>query len=201
MVAPAAPSASATPAAAAVAATSSSSSNSTIATRIAGLPILKGAVLYGATLTFAAFYAYFIYGIFTATKASPATFSTSMVSAAAALAGVLGSAFALAIGVPTSEDATNPGLEHARKHARTTHGRIDNLVVNLRRILSIDPPTTKTASWPMTFGIWMYAIVATAVAITYVLNQSTTPPTIRTLAIAFGGYAIALVTAAYGLSK
>ena len=41
------------------------------------------------------------------------------------------------------------------------------------------------------------ALVASAVAITYVLNQNETPGTIKALAVAFGGYVIALMTAAY----
>jgi fructoselysine-6-P-deglycase FrlB-like protein len=43
----------------------------------------------------------------------------------------------------------------------------------------------------------VYAVVASAVAITYVLNQGETPDSIKALAVAFGGYVIALVNAAY----
>jgi hypothetical protein len=35
------------------------------------------------------------------------------------------------------------------------------------------------------------------VAVTYVLNQNETPGTIKALGVAFGGYVIALITAAY----
>jgi hypothetical protein len=44
-----------------------------------------------------------------------------------------------------------------------------------------------SASWPKTFGIWVYAVIAFAVAVTYVLNQDSTPPAIRAIAVAFGG--------------
>lgn len=71
----------------------------------------------------------------------------------------------------------------------------------IRQILSIDAGSTKTASWPKTFGIWVYAVVATAVALTYVLNQTETPSAIKALAVAFGGYVIALVNNAYHSSQ
>jgi hypothetical protein len=47
----------------------------------------------------------------------------------------------------------------------------------------------------------MYAAVASAVAIVYVLNQAETPREIKALAVAFAGYVIALMTAAYGLGS
>jgi hypothetical protein len=50
----------------------------------------------------------------------------------------------------------------------------------------------------MTFGIWVYAFVASAVAITYVLNPNETPGPIKGLA-SFGGYVLALITTAYGV--
>ena len=65
------------------------------------------------------------------------------------------------------------------------------------QIFSLEPEGTTAASWPKTFGIWVYAVVASAVAVTYVFNQNQTPGTIKALAVAFGGYVIALVTAAY----
>jgi hypothetical protein len=71
----------------------------------------------------------------------------------------------------------------------------------IRQLLSLEPGDTQTASWPKTFGIWVYAIVATAVALTYILNQTETPGTIKALAVAFAGYVIALINGAYNLSK
>ena len=84
------------------------SSNPVLA-RISGLSVLKGAVLYGAILTFVGFYAYFIAKIFAAAAGKPPSFDATMVSAAAALAGVLGSAFALVIGVPHEPHLNQPG--------------------------------------------------------------------------------------------
>jgi hypothetical protein len=37
--------------------------------------------------------------------------------------------------------------------------------------------------------------------VTYIVNQNEAPSSIKALAVAFGGYVIALVTAAYGITK
>lgn len=166
-----------------------------IATRIGGLSVLKGLVLYGAVLTFAGFYTYFIVKIAGAKPHAPPKFDGTMVSASAALGGVLGSAFALVIGVPTDENSTNIGL----KQALGATGK-SKVPAQIRKALSLEPSDANSASWPLTFGIWVYALVASGVAVTYFLNQDETPPTIKTLAVAFAGYVIALVTAAYGIT-
>ena len=163
--------------------------------QIAGMSALKGLMLYGATLTFAAFYAYFIVEIADASSGQPPTFNGAMVAAAAALAGVLGSAFALYIGVPT--EAVNQDLTEAIAR----EGRSPQKRTQLRKLLSLEPAAAGAASWPLTFGIWVYAVIASAVAITYFLNQNETPDPIKALAVAFAGYVLALVTAAYGLAS
>jgi hypothetical protein len=142
----------------------------TTATDIGGSSILKGLVLYGA-----------------------------VISAAAALAGVLGSAFALDIGSPTDPGSTNPELAKALVVARTDK-KNGGWTTYVRRALSLEPADVNSASWPKTFGIWVYALIAGAVAITYIVNSSTTPGTVRALAISFGGYVIALITRAYGIT-
>ena len=164
------------------------------APRIAGMSELKGLVLYGAIFTFAGLYIAFIVQIITARAGAAPKLDASLVSAAAALAGVLGSAFALEIGTKTSDAFTNSSLKRASKDATSPK---EKAAVRIWQTLSLEPKSTRAASWPKTFGIWVYAIVASAVAVTYVLNQNETPGTIRALAVAFGGYVIALVTAAY----
>jgi hypothetical protein len=168
-----------------------------VVARIAGVSVLKGVLLYAAIFTFVGFYAYFIVKISTASGGTPPTFDATMVSAAAALAGVLGSAFAVVIGVPTDPSSTNEQLRTAMAEAET--GRRSKIVVALRKVLSLEPSHVDKPSWPLSVGIWAYATVGAAVAVTYFLNQEETPGTIRTLAVAFGGYVIALVTMAYGI--
>jgi ABC-type branched-subunit amino acid transport system permease subunit len=160
--------------------------------RIAGLPELKGLVLYGATLTFVGFYAYFMVRIAQAPSHKPPQLNTAMVSAAAALAGVLGSAFALAVGTPAP--AVNEDLAQKLQSGSITK------CTRLRQFLSLEPAAVSGASWPQTFGIWMYACVALAVGAISLLNQAETPETLRALAVAFGGYVVALMTGAYGIA-
>jgi hypothetical protein len=164
------------------------------APRIAGLSALKGLVLYGAIFTFAGLYIYFIVRITGARAGVAPKFDASLISTAAALAGVLGSAFALEIGTKTPEASTNNNLSQAIGQATTGKQKA---VTRIWQTLSLEPESTSAASWPKTFGIWIYAIVASGVAVTYVFNQNETPPSIKALAVAFGGYVIALVTAAY----
>lgn len=167
------------------------------AEQIAGVAVLKGLILYAAVFAFAALYIYFIVNIFQASPGKPPSFDGTLVSAAAALAGVLGSAFALAIGVPTATGETNSALHAALAAPNPT--RAGNALSQLWRLLSIAPASTQSASWPKTLGVWVYAVVGSAVTITYIANQNETPASIKALAVAFGGYVIALVTTAYGI--
>jgi hypothetical protein len=160
---------------------------------IAGMSSLKGLLLYGATLAFVGLYGYFIIKIFGAPRGTPPTFGTTTVGAAAALAGALGSAFALEIGAPTGEQEVNQALGAVASGAP----RASRVLARVRRVLSLAPGSTHDASWPKTFGIWAYAAVAGAVAFTYVVNQHETPPAVRALAVAFAGYIVALISAAY----
>jgi hypothetical protein len=170
------------------------------AASIGGLSVLKGLLLYGATLTFAGFYAYFMERIASASQGSPPALDAAMVSAAAALAGVLGSAFALVIGVPTDPSTTNLGLAEMLD-STTEAPKVTKARAWIWKLLSLEPGGAKRPSWPLTFGIWSYAAVASAVAITYLLNQAETPEAIKALAILFAGYVLAFVTAAYGIAK
>ncbi len=165
------------------------------ASRIGGLSTLKGLVLYGAIFTFAGLYIYFIVKISNATAGTHPALDATLISAAAALAGVLGSAFALEVGTQTDESSTNGALDKTVTAARGSVRK--QTLARVWQALSLDPRNVSSPSWPKTFGIWVYAITASAVAITYVLNQNETPSAIKALAVAFGGYVIALVTAAY----
>ena len=166
---------------------------------IGGLSVLKGLVLYAATLAFAGLYAFFIDSITTARPGTQPALDGALVAAAAALAGVLGSAFALEIGTTTDPASTNHGLRsfvaEADSADKGSNARL--AVARLWQALSIDPRSTRSSSWPKTFGIWVYALVGSAVAVTYVLNEAETPGAIKALAVAFGGYVITLVNGAY----
>ena len=160
--------------------------------KIAGLSALKGLVVYAAILCFAGLYGYFIVKI-SITPGQPPNLSPVLVSAAAALAGVLGSAFALAVNVTTPPNATNSRLNRSLKAA----GREERAHLRVQQLLTLEPVNVRAPSWPKTFGIWLYAIVGGAVALTYAFNPNQTPATIKPLAVAFAGYILALLTAAY----
>jgi hypothetical protein len=163
--------------------------------RIGGISTLKGLVLYGAIFTFAGLYVYFIVEITKTAAGKHPSLDTALIGAAAALAGVLGSVFALEVGTTTPQAATNTALD--TKVEANRGSVLKQVLPRIWQALSLDPRNTDAASWPKTVGIWVYAVIASAVAITYVLNQSETPDSVKALAIAFGGYVIALVHAAY----
>lgn len=168
-------------------------SGTSVASRIAGLSALKGLLLYGAIAGFVVLFADIVAQIWSANGTKP-TIDPIEMGAAAALAGVLGAAFAVYIGVPSSPDTTNEAL---RADLKSNPG---SWATRLRRVLSLESGGENSASWPLTAGIWVYAIVATAVAVTYVANPAETPDEVRSLALAFGGYVIAMIYAAYGIS-
>lgn len=175
------------------------SDQAAISPSIAGLDVLRGLLLYGAVLAFAGLYVYFIVRISAAKPGKPPSLDATMVDAAAVLAGILGSAFALEIGVPPDEHSTNTRLAATLQRLRAGQRPpwAARASASIRTVLTFDPPSTQSPSWPKTFGIWAYAIVASAVTITYVVNQSETPGTIKTLAIAFAGYVLALLRSVY----
>jgi hypothetical protein len=164
--------------------------------QIGGMSALRGLIVYGAVLAFAGLFIDFMVVISSAKTDTKPSIDATLISAAAALAGVLGSAFALKVGVPPSPAAVNRKL--AKRLNDPTRNKAD---AGIRRALSLEPSTTSDVSWPLTFGIWVYAIVATATLVVYVLNQNETPSSVKALAVAFGGYVIALLNMAYGLSK
>jgi hypothetical protein len=160
---------------------------------IAGVSSLKGLLLYGATLTFVGLYTYFIIKILGASAGNPPKLSATTVGAAAGLAGALGSAFALEIGAPTLDHEVNQTLSPVV----VTDSPAARAFARVQQALSLQPRSTHDTSWPKTLGIWAYAAVASAVALTYVLNPQETPRAVQALAVAFAGYVLALVSAAY----
>jgi hypothetical protein len=160
---------------------------------------MRGLMLYGAVLAFAGLYVYFIVVISTARHGVKPLIDATLISAAAALSGVLGSAFALKIGVTPNPSLVNTELAAHTKAAR--EGNASRVTAAIRRALSLEPSDPSAKSWPLTFGIWAYAAVASAVAVAYLLNQNETPGAVKALAVTFGGYVIALINTAYGMAK
>jgi hypothetical protein len=166
---------------------------------IAGMSVLRGLMLYGAISVFAALYIDFMVSILNAKSGVKPAIDGTLIAAAAALSGVLGSAFALKIGVKPSSTTINSELADHESKAKA--GKASRAAATIRKVLSLEPSSENAKSWPLTFGIWAYAVVAAAVAIVYIFNQNETPGTVKALAVTFGGYVIALVQTAYGMAK
>jgi hypothetical protein len=128
---------------------------------IAGMSAMRGLRLYGAVLGFAGLYIHFIVVISTSKNGVKPTIGATMISAAAALSGVLGSAFALKIGVAANPSLFNSGLA-AHTAAAQTH-KASAVAGGIRKALSLEPSDPNAKSRPLTFGIWVYAAVASAV--------------------------------------
>ncbi len=169
--------------------------------RIAGLSFLKGLLLYGVTLTFAGIYAYFMTLIANAGDGSEPGFSEALVGAGAAIAGVLGSAFALVIGVPTPKEGVNAKLASALDALDENSPKVAKSTARLWQFFSFDPAKAERMSVPLTVGVWAYGVVGAAVSLIYILHPNETPEAVRALAVLFGGYVVAFVTAAYGLTR
>ncbi|MGI8800634.1 MAG: hypothetical protein ACR2KV_00445 [Solirubrobacteraceae bacterium] len=166
---------------------------------VAGISALRGLLLYAAVLSFAGLFIYFMVLISDARTGVKPHIDATFITAAAALSGVLGSAFALRIGVAPDPSLVNTGL--ARHAAAAKQGEASPVAAGIRRAMSLEPSDVDAKSWPLTFGIWAYAIVAAAVVAVYVLNQNETPDAVKALAVTFSGYVIALINAAYGLTR
>lgn len=166
---------------------------------IAGMSAMRGLLLYAAVLLFAGLYVYFMVIISAAKPGAKPTIDASLISAAAALSGVLGSAFALKLGVAPNPSQVNSRLAADAARAGTSHASA--LLAGFRKALSLEPAGTTGKSWPLTFGMWAYAVVASAVVVVYVLNQNETPGAVKALAVTFGGYVIALIHMVYSMGK
>src|SRR5436190_2137136 len=79
-------------------------------TIIGGAALLKELLIIGFIVAFVAVYGYFIVKIWQAAAGKPPSFSDASVALAGSLAGVLGSAFALALGVAKPGNAAPPPL-------------------------------------------------------------------------------------------
>lgn len=169
---------------------------------IAGKSVLRGLVVYGAVLAFAGLYVDFV--ILISQSSGMASIEPALLTAAAALAGILGSAFALRVGNPSPQAVINQAL-------KTRIDSINNPAIpstaadKMKRIihegLSLEVSAPNKPSWPITIGIWVYAIVGSAVAVTYALNEHQTPGPVKALAVTFAGYVVALLSVAFGVQS
>lgn len=140
---------------------------------VGGLATLRELLVLGFVAAFVVVYGDFILDIWDAEKGRPPHFDTGLVTLAGSLAGVLGSAFAVALGV-------------AKPDAQAPQGRLAGARARLAGL-----------SISVTVGIWAYAIVGAAAAITSIFNVDETPETVKALSSVFVGYILALASTAF----
>ncbi len=140
-----------------------------------GVRTLRELLVVGFVAAFVLIYGDFIVDIWRARKegAPPPTFNDGLVTLAGALAGVLGTAFAVALGVSKPAGGTTSG------RLASVKSRFAGLSVSL------------------TLGIWAYAIVGAAAAFTAVINLEETPDPVKALSSVFVGYILALASTAF----
>ena len=145
-------------------------------TIVGGMRTLRELLVLGFVAAFVAVYGTFIWRIWEARAdgAAPPQFSDGLVSFAGALAGVLGSAFAIALGVAKPDVTERPEGRMAR-----TRKRLGGI------------------SLSVTVGIWAYALVGAAAATTALVNLEETPDPIKALSSVFVGYILALAATAF----
>jgi hypothetical protein len=141
---------------------------------VGGMRTLRELLIIGFVLAFVAVYADFMRDIWRAGEGDPPEFNDALVTLAGSLAGVLGSAFALSLGV-----AKPPGEVKA--------GRLSARVKRPFAGLSLS----------VTLGIWAYALIGALAAATTIFNIDETPEAVKALSSVFVGYILALASTAF----
>jgi hypothetical protein len=143
---------------------------------VGGMRTLRELLVLGLVAAFVVVYGDFIIDIWNARRngEQPPRFNDGLVTFAGALAGILGSAFAVALGIAKGDQ--EPPAQGRLAGAR-------------RRFAGL--------SVSVTFGIWAYAIVGAAAAVTALVNLDETPDPIKALSSVFVGYLLALASTAF----
>jgi hypothetical protein len=137
---------------------------------VGGLRTLKDLLIVGFVAGFVVIYFDFIWDIWHAKDGVPPRFNDGLIAVAGSLAGVLGSAFALALGI------AKPG---ARREEGAPAKRFEGISI------------------PITVGIWAYATIGAAAVLTAVLRIDETPDVVKALSSVFAGYILALASTAF----
>jgi hypothetical protein len=137
---------------------------------------VRGLTLLGALLAYGALAGYVLWETWAASTAP--TISNVQGAALGALAVALGAGYASILGVPPKTGGTRitgTGWEKVKAWLR---------IVLLERTL-------------LGAGVILYMLAGGAMCLTYAFNEAQTPSIVKTVAVAFGGYVIAYIGAAY----
>jgi hypothetical protein len=141
-----------------------------------GSATLRFLFLVGGLVAFAVLYAYFIYEIWTASDNTTPDLDKQLVYMASALGGVLGTFFAVALGIQRKD----PNVDQRDLKLGST-------------LLGTTGPSEALA----TAALWLYAAVGLAAGVTAILKSVESPDAIKALAAVFGGYGFAVFSAAF----
>ena len=138
--------------------------------------VIRGFTLIAAELAFVALFVNFVVETWRAADGDPPTFSDVQVNAGGALAVVIGAGYATVLGVEPHAENSVAML------SRDWFGKVRQLLQE--RLLLL-------------LGVGLYMLIGIAVAVTYAVNEAETPGVLRTFAVAWGGYVIAYLGAAF----
>jgi hypothetical protein len=145
-----------------------------------GIKLLKFLILWGAVLLFLGLWIWFFWDIWT-NDATPVPLNQKALYVASTIGGILGTFFAVAMGVERKDPEKNasrlaPGPTLLGTPGSAQNGITDNLA---------------------TAAVWAYALVGVGAIVTVFIRSAQSPGAVETLASAFGGFLLAIVTAAF----
>jgi hypothetical protein len=143
-----------------------------------GVTFIRALFVVAGLLVFAGLYAYFIIEIWTTDEKKPPSLDKQLVYVASLLAGILGTFFAVALGI----QAKDPDINQRELKLGTT------LVAQERG------PGAALG----TVALWLFFAVGAASVITAFVKTVESPDSIKALAATFGGYGLAIFGAAFG---
>lgn len=145
-----------------------------------GVKVLKLLILWGSVGVFIGLWLWFFNDIWTIDK-QPVSLNQKALYVASAIGGVLGTFFAVSMGVERRDPQKN-----AMKLAPGS------------TLLGTPSPQEKGISDSLaTVAVWGYGLVGIGAVITLFVHSAESPGAVETLATVFGGYLLAIITAAF----
>ena len=138
--------------------------------------VIRGFTLLAAEVAFVLLFGHFVIEAWQAAAGSPPKFSDVQVGAAGALAVAIGGGYATILGVEPAPA---------------------NSVRMLSRSWWIKVAQFLKEQSLLFVGVVLYMVTGFAVAVTYASHEAETPGILKTFAVAFGGYVIAYLGAAF----
>jgi hypothetical protein len=145
-----------------------------------GIKLLRFVFLWGAVVLFLGLWVWFFVDIWTKDD-EPVDLDQKALYLAAGLGGILGTFFGVSMGV----ERKDPDKD-ARKVAPGS------------TLLGTSTPAEKGVTDSLaTFAVWVYALVGLGAIVTVFVHSPRAPGAVETLATTFGGFLLAIVTAAF----